>query len=287
MTVTAIKGNLFGMRPPVRITGWAPGGPTTITAHYFGVDIVLHTIEDLYRVWRQVQANDIDSKGYSDIMYNLGLSPFSSDVYLLRGLENRNAANGSTQSNQASISVLVPLGPAAKVLEIPEARNNIFYGAVKADLLIKQEFGKNLSWVGHQFWKPTACPGTWMMGQLAGIDHAVEPPITPIQFVPNPDYSKRPWLSVGSTDQTAATTAGEEYIGDGYVSFLQRVLNGAAGQNIAVDGIFGGGEGNAHTNTTESAVRNVQAYFGYLADGIVWTETWGLIHWIATMNSIS
>lgn len=275
-----------GWRPPTRITKWAPSGPTTITAHYFGVDIKLNTLEDLFKVWLSVQANDMDAKGYSDIMYNLGLSPFSSDVYLLRGLNNRNAANGSTFSNQASISVLVPLGPKLTLFNnLPTAAGNLFGGAVNADAAIGTKF-RNLGWLSHSDWKPTGCCGDWMRSQLKEIDMHRPTPMPVSVFEPNPDYTKRPWLKVGSTDRSAALDADISYEGDGYVSFLQRVLNGGAGQNIGVDGIFGGGEGTSYSNTTESAVKNVQRVFGLTPDGIVFPDTWGAIHWIATVNNV-
>lgn len=54
-----------------------------------------------------------------------------------------------------------------------------------------------------------------------------------------------------------------------YVRVAQTVLRDKAGQRITVDGSFG--------PATETAVKNLQRFFGVTADGVVGPQTWNLL----------
>ena len=51
-----------------------------------------------------------------------------------------------------------------------------------------------------------------------------------------------------------------------HVAGLQGILNGKAGRELTVDGVFG--------PRTEAAVRDWQRFFGLTVDGIVGPRTW-------------
>jgi hypothetical protein len=192
-----------------------------ITAHYVGTPgLHLSSINDVYRLVRQIQSGDMDGKGYSDIMYNVAINPFEPGVIELRGVGVRGAANGSADSNRISPSVLFFQGPDTAETSLIEAA-----GAQYADQLFEDFAGRQLPWVPHNRWRSTSCPGPAIERHLALFDgrELILPPV----FNPGP-LQDRPTLSLGGRDTE----------GDGYVHYAQRVVN-AASIPLGVDGVFG------------------------------------------------
>ncbi len=275
--ITLITREEVGLRPArPNMPVYQPYEVTALTGHYFGPDIPMRNERDLFNILIAIQTTDMDTKGYSDIMYSLCLNPFRPSVIDLRGIIKRGAANGSVDSNRKSPAVLIPLGLYGTLLNVnEEAAGNLIGSAWMADALIEREYGKSLAWVGHDYWRPTACPGAWSRSMLPTFDmkFATPPfvPAPPMRFVPNPDVNSRPYLHVGARDMVD--------VGDGYVHYVQRVLL-ANGKQIAVDGIYG--------MQTAGFVTEVQRFFK--VDPLtaeVGVETWPIIDYLAAIYGAS
>lgn len=264
-----------GLIPATRTV--APGVQTTITGHYFGGDLDITTEPKLYAILRNIQYNDMYSKGYSDVMYNLFPSPHRPAVIMGRGPSNRNAANGDFVGNETSMSVCLPIGPNLTYLDkIPNGRENILASCRMADEMLEGYFGKKLAWVGHQYWRPTACPGDWFMAEIISHFDDVKPPPPPVVWYPDPDLSKRPLVGLG-----AMTWDG--YKDYGYVRWVQMFLNRTSPEGCAVDGVWG--------RQSDDRLRKFQGYFkqqGFpcTVNGLTDQNTWATIHWIATVEGI-
>ena len=251
--------------------------PDRITAHYGGVDPLLRTEEDLFRLMRQVQYQDMVNKGYSDIMYSLAANPFRPVPLELRGLAVRGAANGTTTANTISPSVLFPFGPSLSgIAHIPNWQENIIESARIADDIIEWTFGKAMPWVGHRDWKATACPGDWMYQMVkSAFDERPAPAPIPI-WVADPDHSR--WPIVGFNYMTR-----DPYGQDGYVHFFQDFLNKTSPEGCPVDGVWG--------PISSDRLFKFQGYFaaqGYPCrpTGITDQNTCATIKWIGTVEGI-
>lgn len=267
----------IGMRPRRTDVPWRDGRPLSVTLHYFGVDLPMRSEADLLAIWKSIERQDMDTKGYSAIMYNVGLSPFSPNVYGLRGLDVRGAANGSTYANGVSLSALIPVGP--WITQVGHAgRDNIREGLLGLDAYLELEYGVLMPWVAHSDWRPTGCPGDWGRALLPEFNnrdlrHQL------VRWRPGPEWELYSTYSRGSQD--------DPVVGDGYVHWIQRILNGVAGQGVAVDGIFG--------RKTEDAVKNLQRWYIALGqggirqvDGVVSVAngTWPLLVWLGAAHNI-
>lgn len=249
-----------------------------ITGHYFGADLMIRSEGDLKAIYRQIQYNDMVAKGYSDIMYSIGLNPFRPKPIELRGTKVRGAANGTALANTVSPSVLVPVGPTLSgVVHIPGWQENLLEGARIADDIIEYTFGGYLPWVGHRYWKPTGCPGTWFMNMITGQFDEQNRPLPPpvLHFTPDPDLTKRPYVGYFFLQRDPED--------DGYVHWVQDFLNRTSPEGCPVDGIWG--------PISDDRVRKFQGYFqaqGFpcRVSGIVDLDTWATIHYIATVEGI-
>jgi hypothetical protein len=253
------------------------GEVAVITGHYFGTDPLLRTEADLMSQIRRIQYNDMMVKGYSDIMYNLGANPFRPKPLMLRGLQNRNAANGTTLGNRISPSVLFPFGPSMSgITHIPNWQDNLIESARIADDMIEYTFGKTLPWVGHKYWKATACPGEWMMALInAQFDERPLPPPAP-QFTPDPDLRKRPIVGFNYV-------MWDGFNEDGYVRWVQDFLNRTSVEGCPVDGVWGW---ISHERLIKFQGYFAQQGFPCRPNGMTDLDTWATIHYIATIEGI-
>lgn len=82
---------------------------------------------------------------------------------------------------------------------------------------------------------------------------------TPAPYGLWPSRTDKPWLRTGMTHEA--------------VYYAERVLAERAGQQVAVDRTFTAG--------TATAVKNLQAFFGLVVDGVVGPQTWAVIDYLA------
>lgn len=249
-----------------------------ITGHYFGGDLAIRSEADLFRIYRQIQYQDMVNKGYSDIMYSIGLNPFRPIPIELRGLKVRGAANGTNTSNMVSPSVLVPIGPdLSGVSGIPNWQENLLAGARLADDIIEYTFGRQLPWVGHRDWKPTGCPGTWFYNLIhSQFDERPLPPPVEVPFTLAADLAQRAIVGFNHLERDNAD--------NGYVRWVQNFLNHTSPEGCPVDGIWGW--------ISHDRLMKFQGYFqaqGFPCrpNGLTDLDTWATIHYIATVEGIA
>lgn len=273
--MTIITKAQSGLLPATRSS--APGNQTCITGHYFGGDLGFNNEAELFKIIRNIQYADMVNKGYSDVMYNAFPSPFRPAVILGRGLDNRNAANGTTNANLASMSCCLPMGPTLSVIDrIPNGRENLLASCRLFDDMVEQKFGKALPWVGHQFWRPTACPGDWFMNEIRAQFDERKPPAPPTIWYPAPDYRDREIVGYGQK-------VWDGFADFGYVRWVQMFLNRTSPEGCPVDGVWG--------PISHDRLLKFQGYFrqvGFpcLVNGITDDPTWATINWIATAEGI-
>lgn len=241
-----------------------------------GVDRVWHSQADINATLRQVQYGDMVNKGYSDIMYNMGAGVFTPSPMWLRGLDNRNAANGDTASNMTGPSVLFPWGPTlAGVRHIENWQQNAIASALELDRLFTARWGVELVWVGHRNWRPSGCPGDLVLRWILDIFNRRQGPPPPTPWLPDPDFTKRPKVGYGQIVRDV-----ENY---GYVHWVQMFLNATSPEGCPVDGIWG--------PISHDRLLKFQGYFQQVGfpctpTGFTDKNTWGTIHWIATQQGI-
>lgn len=273
--MNVITKSTTGLIPATRVA--APGKQTCITGHYFGGDLDITTEAKLYAILRGIQYTDMFSKGYSDVMYNAFPSPFEPAVILGRGLKNRNAANGSSTGNLVSMSCCLPIGPRLTYLDrIPNGRQNLLDSCRMFDDMCEAEFNILLPWVGHQIWRPTACPGDWFMAEIKSMFDERTPPPPYTVWLPDPNYLNRPIVGYRHI-------VWDGYVDYGYVRWVQNFLNRTAPEGCPVDGVWGA--------ISDDRLRKFQGYFKQVGfpcevNGITDHNTWATINWIATAEGI-
>jgi hypothetical protein len=105
----------------------------------------------------------MDTHGWSDIAYNEAVDQ-DGNVYALRGLRNRSAANGTTTTNGQYGAILLVLAPGEKPTRalVDAVRRRV---ARHRDL-----FPGSRSIVGHGDLKSTTCPGPIVLTAIrAGV----------------------------------------------------------------------------------------------------------------------
>lgn len=268
----------IGLIPATRSAPF--GAVTTMTGHYYGGDLKITKEADIFAIARNIQYNDMFSKGYSDIMYNFGANPFRPVPLVQRGLNNRNAANGNAVGNETSVSVLMPFGPDLTwVKQIPNWESNIIASCRIIDDICEQHFHRALAWTPHKYWRPTGCPGDWMTKLIAeNFDEVAPPPFVP--WMPDPDFTKRP---VVGFKKYGGVVEWDGFVDFGYVRWVQMFLNRTSPEGCAQDGVWG--------RQSDDRLRKFQGYFAQQgfpchSNGITDRDTWATIHWIATVEGI-
>lgn len=281
MTIDYIKREEVGLIPP---RAWRKpfDKPDRNIAHYFGVDIRMAKLEDLFRIHRNTQYNDMFVKTYSDIMYNFGGNVFDPRPMELGGLNSIGAANGGGVTNALGPSFLFPWGPDMTFVQsIPNWEDNVISSAQAFDALVAEKFGNDLPWDDHQgVGRATACAGNYVRSLLDTFDGRPPAPQVP-RWLPDPNFKARPKVGL----EMYGGLAWDGYVDYGYVRWVQMFLNTTAeiGRGCSVTGVW--------DSSHDRCLTNFQGYFhaqGFPCPVTHVTDegTWATIHLFATQLGI-
>lgn len=138
-----------------------PNGATTynrtrrgVKLHYLGTAYTDRAHDKCDDYVRQIQAQHMDDRGWSDIGYSFVVCTHGS-VYEGRGLRRRNSANGDTALNEQDYAVLLMVGSSG----LTEPTDEQLHGARDAIEYCREE-GPAGDWLGgHKDGYATTCPG--------------------------------------------------------------------------------------------------------------------------------
>lgn len=205
-------------------------------------------------IWRAWQAFHMDSRGWTDIAYNSGFCPHGVR-FEGRGPGRRSGANGTNDGNARSTASCYIAGDDDPITD-----------EAKAAYLDECERMASPPRWQHGDWKSTACAGpsirAWKAAGWPWLGTVTAPPSAP-PVVPPAPTTGGPRVTVNMT----LTVIRNGSRGDD-VRRMQRLIRDHAGGGITVDGVFG--------PATERRVKDLQAFFGLTADGIVGEKTWGI-----------
>jgi len=130
----------------------APGDVLGVALHWPAMSGRVHTVAGAMASLRGWQNYHMDGHGWSDIAYNEAIDQLG-NVYVLRGLKNRSAANGTTTTNGQFGALLLIVGPG-------EQPSPAMVAAVRRRIARHRElFPSSRRIVGHGDLKSTTCPG--------------------------------------------------------------------------------------------------------------------------------
>lgn len=137
------------------------GDVVGIALHWPAMSGRVHTFAGAVASLRAWQNYHMDTHGWSDIAYQEAVDQLG-NVYVLRGLKNRSAANGDTVVNSTHGALLLIVGPG----EEPSAA---MVAAVRRRIARHRDlFPGSRRIVGHQDVRPepTTCPGPAVMAAI-------------------------------------------------------------------------------------------------------------------------
>lgn len=132
-----------------------------VALHWPAIDDPIRGVPAVMAALRGWQNFHMDGHGWSDIAYNEAIDQ-DGNVYVLRGLRNRSAANGDTTTNGTHSALLL-------VLAAGETPSVAMVAAVRRRIARHRElFPGSTRIVGHQDIRPepTSCPGPIVEGML-------------------------------------------------------------------------------------------------------------------------
>jgi hypothetical protein len=140
-----------------------------LTVHYTGAPRVMigkgEVAGYLKRIERQHQGRNSSTIGYNFAIDKWG------QIWELRGLTYRNAANGNVSSNKTTVSVLLLVG-----VNDNEPTPEMVGALQELYQLLSVLLGRPLHVRPHQYHKPTACPGPNVLALInAGIIQQAAP----------------------------------------------------------------------------------------------------------------
>lgn len=157
--------------PAADVHPFYPPAVEGVAVHWNGPSVPVAALADprqfLRGVWRFHT-----SKGWSDIGYNLAVDQ-QGDVWELRGLGHRSAANGNTDLNARFVAVFAVIG------EDQQPSDRMLAGVRQAVTLTRQRYPKATRIVGHKDIRPgdTACPGPALYRALKNREFEPPPPL--------------------------------------------------------------------------------------------------------------
>lgn len=148
-----------------------PSDVRGIVLHWPAMSGRVHTAAGAIASLRGWQNYHMDTHGWSDIAYQEAIDQLG-NVYVLRGLKNRPAANGTTTTNGQYGALLLIVGPG----EEPSAA---MIAAVRRRVARHRElFPSSRRIVGHGDLKATTCPGNVVRDHIADGTFEPRPAVT-------------------------------------------------------------------------------------------------------------
>jgi hypothetical protein len=130
-----------------------------IALHWPAMSGTVHTVKGAIASLQAWQNYHMDTHGWSDIAYQEAIDQ-DGNVYVLRGLRNRSAANGNTTTNGTHGAILLIVGPG-------EQPTPALVAAVRRRVARHRElFPNSRRIVGHGDLKSTTCPGPVVMAAI-------------------------------------------------------------------------------------------------------------------------
>lgn len=154
-----------GLRKPKSISRNISPGDGGVALHYGGPAQRLHNHADCVTRWRQWQDFHMDSRGWADIAYTMGVCQHGF-VFAGRGAGIRTAANGTNYGNQNFYAVCWLGGEG-------QTPTQLALDAFEWAVLNLRKTGAGRAVRPHQFFKGTACPGGHLVahaGRLHNTD---------------------------------------------------------------------------------------------------------------------
>lgn len=228
----------WGAARPGRLSNLVPSQVKGAAIHWVGNDPVHGPTP---KVLQGIQRFHQRTRGWADIAYNLGVDQ-DGNVWELRGVDKRSAANGTNPANAAYVAIIALIGRG----QVPSAA--MIRGIREAVSIVRQRFPHAREVVTHSQARcgTTECPGPYMTNLVrAGQLDPVLVPRTPTPATP-------PTIGPGDRGQAVAAWQG--------------TLNRVTGTRLVVDGHFG--------PDTVAATRNFQRFFGLPVDGVVGPKTY-------------
>lgn len=204
---------------------------------------------------RAHQRYHMDTKGWLDIAYSF-LIANDGTIYEGRGW---GVVGGHTENYNSKSHAFCLLGNFQKRAPTPAQENS--FVALAQEGLRNGWIGKPLRLLGHRDVATTGtlCPGIYAYDRIPNLAHRVLHDSAAPAPAPAP--------SSGVCEVKVRVLKRGHKGGD--VKSLQALLNAKASQRLVVDGDFG--------PATEGAVKKVQKYLGLAVDGVVGTNTWGVL----------
>lgn len=231
----------WGARAPRYVNKGNLTAPTT--GHWNGPHVPEVSHDKCAGLVRGIQNFHMDGKGWSDIAYNFVVCQHGT-IYEGRGLDVRNAGQGTNEGNRTSHAVMMLSGQGNK---FPAAQKTGFRAAVR---YIADQTGAPDKAIPHSDWHSTECPGderrAWIREGMP-VKGGAKPPS---QTKPS-GGKKRPVVKEGDRGDV--------------VILIQTILRNKAG-GTPVTGYFG--------PITKRKVMLLQKFFHLKQDGIVGEETW-------------
>lgn len=246
-----------------RGTGNPLGNPQGVTVHWEGPKIGTRPHTQCAAVVRGIQSFHQNSRGWSDIAYNL-LTCEHGGVFEGRGAYRGNAANGDA-SNLARYSICAIVGVGDPVTDTLKG------GILEGVAYLRSRHGGVDVIDCHSDHVSTSCPGpdlrAWVKAGAGNPHPSPRDPASPIPSLPKP--APKPATAVpafpGPTRRGSKGAA---------VRAVQSRFK-ARGWRLTVDGDFG--------PATDSVVRAFQREKRLAVDGVVGPNTWRAM-WAATIT---